>query len=360
MTVLRRIPPVLLLLAGCVATAPAPLGSQEVPVPGLRIEHEPRDSVLAGRVRAALTEMPPLPGLPGIRPDSLTVILAPDEDRFREATGGQAPEWSAGVAVPSLGRIVLPTWPGARISRPGAGSLLRHEWAHVAVYRGSGGRRAPRWFTEGYAEWSGGWDRSRAWRLRILLAVGDAPPLDSLSLRWPADRAPAEGAYLLSASVVEYLVEASGVRGLEALFDRWRTVGDFDTALREVYGLSPGQLEDDWQDWARDRYGWVYVLTHSGLAWGFLALLLVATAFLRRRYNQDRLARLRARELPENPAWWTSPVPGDSGAGGVPGGPRSPGAEGHPSRPGDPGPPADGTSTHDERGDGRDPGTGDG
>jgi hypothetical protein len=150
--------------------------------------------------------------------------------------------------------------------------------------------------------------------LRLLLATGDAPPLDSLSLVWPAGRASAETAYLLSASVVEYLVEASGERGLTALFRNWRGQGDFETALRTTYGLTSGQLEEDWRGWARKRYGWLFVLTHSSLAWGMLAILLAGTAVLRRRYNRDRMARLRARELPEAPAFWDSPATEGEGA----------------------------------------------
>lgn len=306
---------------------------------GNRIRFQYPDSVLAGRVLRALEEMAPLPGLPELTPRDVEVVLVPDRGAFAEATGGRPPEWSAGVAVPSRGLIVLPTWEGAQIIRPGAGQLLRHEWAHVATFRASGGLRAPRWFSEGYAEWAGGWDRSRAWRLRLLLALGRTPPLDSLSLSWPAGRARAESAYLLSASVVQYLVEASGERGLAALFRRWRDTGRFETGLREVYGLTSSQLEEDWRAWARDRYGWVYVFSHSTLAWGLLALLLVGTAWFRRRHNRDRMARLRAREIPEAPAFWE---PGQEGPPGDPGPapPAAPPREPHGAQPptGDPDP----------------------
>ena len=93
--------------------------------------------------------------------------------------------------------------------------ILRHEWAHLALHHHMGGLRIPRWFNEGYAEWSaGGWLGGGGWKLRVSLASGGAPSLDSLGLRWPADRTPAEVSYLLSASVIEYLVESSGVEAL--------------------------------------------------------------------------------------------------------------------------------------------------
>jgi hypothetical protein len=271
---------------------------------GVRILHLPEDSVLARQVMRDLLGLGPLPGVPGGRPRDVEVVLAPDPEAFAEASGGRPPHWSAAVAVLPADRIVLQAWPGSEILGPRRVPLLRHEWAHLGMYQASGGLRAPRWFSEGYAEWAGGWDRSRAWRLRVLLALGKAPPLDSLSLAWPAERAPAESAYLLSASVVEYLQEHSGDRGLDVLFDRWRETGNFEEGFRRTFGLTTGQLEEDWRAWARERYGWLFVLTHSGLAWGLLAVLLVGLVSFRRRHARDQMARLRARELPEEPAFW--------------------------------------------------------
>lgn len=292
--------------------------------------HVPGDSLLARRVLQVFLALPRLPGITDVPVADLEVVLAPDEDALSAATGGRLPDWSAGVALPAAGRVVLPT--GARSELRGAGAvgLLRHEWAHVATYRASGGLRAPRWFSEGYAEWAAGWDRTRAWRLRLALAVGGAPPLDSIALAWPAGRAPAESAYLLAASVVEYLVESSGERGLEAFFRRWRESGSFEESLRRTYGLTTGQLEEAWAQWVRRRYGWLYVLTHSGIAWTVLAGLLVAMVTLRRRYNREKMARLRAREIPDAPAYWSPPAQGT-------------GEDGRPGR-GDPGPGAGGTS----------------
>jgi hypothetical protein len=68
------------------------------------------------------------------------------------------------------------------------------------------------------------------------------------------------------------------------------------------------------------------VLTHSGLAWAGLTLLLLWLVSFRRRYDRERMARLRANELPEEPAWWDG---GDAGGAG-----QGPEAEGASSRQG--------------------------
>src|SRR5690606_40124296 len=94
------------------------------------------------------------------------------------------------------------------------------------------------------AEWAAGWARGEAWRLRLLLATGRAPPLDSLTLDWPRDETSARAAYLLAASAVEYLVSESGEAGLARLLERWREGGDFEAAVAATYGTTPGQLEE--------------------------------------------------------------------------------------------------------------------
>lgn len=304
-----------LLLVGLPALGASDLAAQELRrgggLPGARLEGEGvqilfahRDSLRAEAVLAAFQGQPPLPALSPAVPTGVTVILAPDEATFQRASGGRPPEWSAAVALPGLDRIVLPAGTSERSRGQPLWRILRHEWAHLGLRQSLPGLRVPRWFDEGYAQWAAGWDRSQAWRLRILVAGGRTPPLDSLSLAWPGDRASAESAYLLAATAVEYLVESSGERGLAVFLRVWRDEGSFETALRRVYGVTSGQLEEDWRAYVRKRYGWVYVLTHSALAWTVLGLLALILFRTRRRRDREHMARLRAGEPPERPEYW--------------------------------------------------------
>lgn len=271
----------------------------------VRILFAPRDGLVAPRVLDLLELQTPLPGLDPSLPSGVTAVLAHTPAAFDELTGGRVPEWRAGVAVPELSLLVVPTGEGPRILDPEGRRVLRHEWAHLGLHQALGGLRIPRWFDEGYAQWaSGGWDASEAWRLRILVALGRTPPLDSLSLSWPRDRASAEAAYLLAASAVTYLLGTSGERGVEVLVERWREEGNFEAALRSTFGVTSGQFEEDWRGHVKKRYGWLFVLSHSAVFWLVLALLLLLMIRGRRGRNRERLARLRAGELPEQPAYW--------------------------------------------------------
>ncbi len=264
------------------------------------------DSLRAARALALLESTTRLPGLsqPGPR---LTLTVAPTRAVMDSLVGGRVPEWAGAVAISERMEMIIPGgrfWPR---TVPEEVRLLRHEWAHLLLAHEMGPLRIPRWFNEGYAEWAaGGWPGTDGWKLRVALAFGEAPPLDSITLSWPRDRVPAEVAYLLSASVIQYLVESSGTRGLETFLAEWKRRRSFEAALRGVYGATLGQLEADWRKWVKRRYGWLTVLANSAVFWAILSVALVAMFVVRRRYRREQMARLRADEPPDAPEYWKS------------------------------------------------------
>jgi len=265
----------------------------------------PGDSLRAVRVARTLEGAPDLPGLPPGIPSGVHIVLVPSEAIFDTLTGGLVPEWGAGVAIPSLGRIVLPIYPAERTRGWDEPRVVRHEWAHVALHQALPGLRIPRWFNEGYAEWaSGAWTAEEGWRLRVAMAMGRLPPLDSLALEWPRDRASADLSYLLAASAVEFLVDRSGERGIRVLMDRWAAEQSFEAAIRGTYGLTGSQLEEDWRSFIRSRYGWLTVLTRSAVFWLLAGVALLGLFLIRKRRDRARMEELRAEEPPDAPAWW--------------------------------------------------------
>lgn len=294
--------------AGDAGGGPAPVQAdpyQSVAGERVSVHYRPGDSLRAVRTLEFLESQPPLPGLPAEVPTGVTAYLAPSEAAFDSLTGGAIPEWGAGVALPGRMTLVIPVYAAERTRNWSETEVLRHEWAHLALHQYLGGLRIPRWFNEGYATWSsGGWDAQEVWRLRVALATGSAPPLDSLTLDWPRGRSGANLAYLLSATAVEYLVGESGERGLAVLLSRWRDARDFDEAFRRTYGVTLGQFEEDWRKHVKERYGWLFVLSHSLVFWLVLSVLLLVMVWIRRRRNREAMARLRAEEIPDRPAFW--------------------------------------------------------
>lgn len=296
-----------LLLVG--ATIPGPLEAQ--PLAGVR-----RDDVvvrfLPDQEQLARAVLPlaiqPFPGLPRdilARGGNVTVLIAPDEPTFAQWTGGRAPEWGAGVAYPRLERIILPGFAPRMRSPADLRRTLRHELAHVALQRHLGSAQVPRWFTEGYATWTAGQlDIEADWLLRLAFLTGRAPPLDSLALLWPAGAADARIAYLLSASAVRFLYTHGGERPLAAMLERWRAGASLDQAMRASYQFTLGRFENDWSRHVRREYGWLRFLAQAAVLWALVGILVFVIWIVRRRYNRARLARLRAQEIPDDPAYW--------------------------------------------------------
>jgi glycerophosphoryl diester phosphodiesterase len=209
--------------------------------------------------------------------------------------------------VPEQSRIVLPAY--VSVGRGGPldyVTVLRHELAHVALHRAVSPAPIPRWFDEGYCRWAAReLDFEAAWMLRLAFATGRAPPLDSLELAWPVGGSQARLAYLLSASVIDFLVAESGTYALGRLIERWRATGSFEAALGATYGLSIAQLESQWIAYVKRTYGWGVVLTQSLIFFAMMSAIIVVLYLLRRRRDRGKLAQLRAAEPPAAPAFWS-------------------------------------------------------
>jgi hypothetical protein len=260
----------------------------------VRVIHAPRQAPLASEVLAAALRPMVFPGFGrGAVPDSTTIVVAPTPADFSAATGGRAPEWAGGVAIPDYRIIVLPGYPIPNVRPVDAAATLRHEVAHLVLHEQLPGT-IPRWFSEGYAEVAaGGWDVESGWTLRLAFALGRAPPLDSLALEWPRSAARARLAYLLSATMVDHLRRRSGDRGFALLMENWRREGSLDRSVRVTFGMTMGQLEDEWRKDVRKRYGWLSVAGNVGLIW-FIALILGFAAIIPRRMRNR--ARVEAME----------------------------------------------------------------
>ncbi|MCA9736782.1 MAG: hypothetical protein KC645_04100, partial [Gemmatimonadetes bacterium] len=273
-------------------------------------------------LQTGLETAPALLGLPDGVPSGVTLWLADTEERFQAAVGGAAPDWSAAVALLDRDAILLPVYASNRTRFGDRAATLRHEWAHIGLAQWLEDLRVPRWFHEGYARVAAGeWDARSGWALRWALARGTAPPLDSLTLDWPDGGARARLAYDLSASAVEYLLsQPAGEEGVRIFLERWRLGGSFDDALGSVFGFTPGRFETAWVRWLKRRYGWLLLLSQSVALWLGLGVTLLVLWRWRRRRMTRRMARLRANEPPDEPAWWeeppgppTPPAPQDPG-----------------------------------------------
>jgi hypothetical protein len=266
------------------------------------------------RLAASLLPTPEAMTFPGIPDDvlrrgqQLTVFLAPDAVRWDSLTGGRAPEWGAGIAIPGQGIVILPGYVSDRGGTHTLPVIMRHELAHIALQRHVG-TPIPRWFNEGYATWTAGQlDDDAGWMMRLAFLTSRAPALDSLTLDWPLLAADARMAYLLSASAVRYLSSLGNAGTFERFLLRWSETESFEHALREVYILSSPQFERLWRAHVRRSYGWMQVIAQSMFIWLVITLVVMVFFVIRRRRDRRRLALLQETEPPDEPAYWAEPL----------------------------------------------------
>ncbi len=265
----------------------------------LPIRAEPGLEELARSLATDRAAWAPLPGIG----DPATWFREPPtvwvlSDLSRVPGPGTEP-WAAGFADASRNLLAVRAGHGAAGGLQGLRRTFRHELAHLALDRATGGR-APRWLHEGYAQIvSGSWDASQAWRLRWALFRAEGSVLERLTLRFPEDEQEAQIAYLLSYTAVNELVRRGGSRALGSFFRRLGEGATMDQALRTTYGMTAAQFEERWREGVKGRYGWLYALSRASVFWLLLTVALLVLGWRRWRHERKRWEELRRKEAEE-------------------------------------------------------------
>ncbi|MBL9099781.1 MAG: hypothetical protein JNL82_02425 [Myxococcales bacterium] len=238
--------------------------------------------------------------LAGDLDDSLTITYVSHSGRIAEGTG--MPRWAAGVAHSESGEIVIAQHApdGSRTDLDG---LLRHELAHVALHRATGGQPLPRWFHEGVAESFGaGIDLLRSQTLAGAIFGPGVPPLATLEDNFHGtDAIAATVGYAAARDFVNYLRDRDDKDGAELrqVLTEIRHGRSFDAALVKVYGRTLEELDAEWRSGLTGRYAWFPVISSGGLPLAAVTPLILVAAVRRRRLLRagwERLAREDAEE----------------------------------------------------------------
>lgn len=239
--------------------------------------------------------------------------------RFVEHAGHVAratsmPQWVAGVAHSSTGDIMLAAH-GPDGSRTNLDGLLRHELAHVALYRATNGAPVPRWFNEGVAEsLAEEIDFGASERLAGAVFGRGVPKLDDLDATFRQEPHDVALAYAASRDLVNFLrYSASTGRAFGDLVFGLRQGLHFEVAVLAAYGVGIHELDRQWREGLLGRFAWFPLLSAEGLP-VFLMVPLVGVAWWRRRRVLRRAwARLEAEDAAERRfqlehgfAWQTS------------------------------------------------------
>jgi hypothetical protein len=279
------------------AVLPSSAGAQASPVQleggRFTIHAFPEDEALARSLLGAAQANDTFPGLPRPRA-AVTIMLAPDEARFREWVGDGFPEWGAAAAFPASQRIVMHGRGMARNEDPFV--VLRHELAHLALGEAMGGL-PPRWFDEGYASYAAAeWGREEVLATSLSLLLRGPRSFAALDSAFGYGSTAATAAYALAHRAVAEMASLDRNRGLAMMFRHWESSGSLDVAVREAYGITLVGLEERWWRGTRRRYGLIAMLADLALIGGLMGLVVLPLYVKRRRRERRRLEALRMRE----------------------------------------------------------------
>lgn len=176
-------------------------------------------------------------------------VILYTEQAFADIT--RAPGW---VGALNDGRIRLPVQGLSSVSTE-LSRVLRHELAHSFIQQKTRGR-CPVWLQEGVAQWLEG--RRSGETAQALVAVYEQNSPQSLAaLEGAWMRLPGEvalHAYAWSLSVVEYIVQAGGMRDIERLLDRVPGEPSAEGATRSALRMDYAELEQATVKYLRRTY----------------------------------------------------------------------------------------------------------
>ena len=198
------------------------------------------------------------------------------------------PPWISGFAIPPSDLVVLfparsPSYPDNSLE-----DVLRHEIAHVLIWRAVEGRPIPRWFNEGLAMEV---ERGRRFRdqtqLLYQLVMGSRTTLDELDRLFSGGESDQTRAYALAGALVHDMFQRFGPAACAEILKRVNRGNRFDSAFADVTGVTASDAESEF--WQRQRIWtvWVPIVTSSTTVWMVVTLIAILAIYMRRRRNRE-------------------------------------------------------------------------
>jgi len=227
------------------------------------------------------------------RPESINIYIYDGQPNLNAAMALTGREWVVGQAQPELGVIVT-----AIPFESADGHLGRmkryipHEITHLLIYQAAtqaGYRYVPEWLDEGLAtanEQLPSPDHTLV--LEEARTQGWLLPLESLCVPFPPNPQTAFLAYAQSGSVVRFIREQYGAKGIRDLLAAYRDGASCAVGVQESLNVSLSGLETTWQASLEPQSPWRVIANQVGV-WVSLWLLslLVAIPMIGRRARQS-------------------------------------------------------------------------
>ena len=200
---------------------------------------------------------------------------------------GVAP-WISGFAMGESNLVVIfparsPGYPDNTLE-----DVLRHEVAHILIWRASAGRPVPRWFDEGLAmEVERGRRFQDQTQLLYQLITSGRTNLEHLDRLFTGGQNDQTRAYALAGAFIRDLGQEHGPTVFREILMRVRRGVPFDVAFADVAGVTPSSAESEFWDRQRIWISWVPIIASSTTLWLAITTLALVAIYVRRRRNRE-------------------------------------------------------------------------
>jgi len=229
--------------------------------------------------------------------ESITIMIARDENHFAELTKGNIPDWGAAAALPG-NRIVISPLSGYKKSLE---HILAHEIVHCVINDAAGERFVPRWFHEGCAETlSGQWGIRGRLYMMWKVSRGNLLTFSEIQRIFSEGRVDAILSYDQSMLAVKRLISFHGENVLPAIIGGLKNGLNFPLAFYTATGLWPSEFERVYLDYVSKIYGKRVIYTLLPGTWTVILMLTVLVYLIKRRRNKRLLRQWEEMERTVN------------------------------------------------------------
>jgi hypothetical protein len=158
----------------------------------------------------------------------------------------------------------------------------------------------PDWFNEGLAEYfSEDFTIDQKVQLSKFLLHKEPPALDELRIISHKYQQLAIMDYILSASIIEFLLVNYGNDVFKSIFTKMRENKNFYASLFKVTHLTEEQFEFYWHDYLGSKYKNLFLLDVQYIIWLFLPFLFIFSFILKQILNKAIINRWKYERLEE-------------------------------------------------------------
>jgi hypothetical protein len=257
------------------------------PFPQLKIESPPELATVRQRLESLSPDrFEDIAKLLGVR-DAGPPIRVQLMRENSELARGVAP-WISGFAIGNSNLVVIfparsPGYPDHTLE-----DVLRHEVAHVLIWRAAAGQPVPRWFNEGVAM---AVERDRQFQdetqLLYQLVTGGRSDMDAIDRLFSGSQSDQIRAYALAGAFVHEMVRRDGPRVIQEILERVSRGSTFDSAFANATGQTLANAQIEFWRGQRIWTSWVPILTSSTLLWSTITILALLAFYMRRRRNRE-------------------------------------------------------------------------